>query len=334
MKKYNLALIGATGAVGQQLIKWLSIKKFPFNHIELYASKKSEGKVLNYKNNIYTIKKIEDISFDNIDICFFCADNSVSKKYITQALKNNCIVIDNSSLYRLKDDVPLLIPHINKSSYQNQKLISNPNCATNILCSAIYPINNLFSINKIVVSTYQSVSGIGIKALEDFKIQTKLGIDNISYKSDFFPVFSEKNKYQMAFNCIPQIGMFENDYTTEELKIINETQKILNKKINIIATCVRTPTLKCHCECVYVECDNKIDLNNILNEYKKDKYIKVMDSFLPINSNCSDREEIFISRIRQIDDYSICLYVVGDNLLKGSATNAIDIASFVIGGNN
>lgn len=331
MKKYSIAIIGATGAVGQQLIKWLHKKNFPFKAITVFASKKSVGKIIRYNQYVYTVQELTTEIFKDKDICFFCTNEHISSKFVPYALKEDCIVIDNSTFYRQFSDVPLLIPAINKKDYNKQKLIANPNCATSILCSALHPITNLYSIKKVVVSTYQSVSGIGFQAMNELKIQTRSCLDGIQYKSSYFPNLKNKTKYQMAFNCLPQVGcLLENNVSTEEIKMIQETKKIMQSDFSLIPTCIRVPTLTCHCESVYVECENKIELNHIIKEMKKHKEIKVSDKLLPVNSNCANREEVFISRIRQIDDYSIAFYIVSDNLLKGAATNAIDIAFLAI----
>ena len=327
MKKYKIAIVGATGAVGQQCLKWLYKLNFPFESISAFASNKSAGRLIRYQNFVYTVQELNKESFNDIDICFFCTNEEVSKKYVPIALKKGCLVIDNSSFYRLNDDIPLVIPEINMDTIKTHRLIANPNCATSILCTALKPLDDLYSINKVIVSTYQSVSGIGFKAIQDLKLQTRADLDGINYNSPYFPTLSSPVKYHMAFNCLPQIGTFNSlGISSEEEKIIAETQKILNKKIAIVPTCVRVPTISCHCESVYVEFDYEIDLNQIYKKLKKMKHLKVYNKILPINSNCANQLEVFISRLRKVNDHSLSFYVVSDNLLKGAASNAIKIA--------
>ncbi len=332
MKKYTIAIIGATGAVGQQCLKWLHKLNFPFQNIEVYASKKSAGRLIRYQHYIYTVQELTTDSFEGKDICFFCTNEQVSQKYIPIALKKQCLVIDNSSFYRLKQEIPLIIPEINGNLLKkNHSLIANPNCATSILCSALKPLDDLYSIEKVIVSTYQSVSGIGYQAMQDLKHQTRSALDDLSYNSPYFPSLKSKVKYQMAFNCVPQVGnILENQYSTEEEKMILETQKILQKNIKICPTCVRVPTLNCHCESVCVEFEKEIDLEQTIKTLKKQKELKVCNKLLPINTNCANQLEVFISRIRQVDKKTILFYLVSDNLLKGAATNAIKIALLAI----
>lgn len=332
MKKYSIAIIGATGAVGQQVLKWLHKLNFPFSSIAIFASKKSAGRSIHYQNFVYTVQELTEESFIDKDICFFCANDDVSKHYVPYALKHNCLVIDNSTIYRLDKNVPLIMPYVNPQAYhKNKKLISNPNCATSILCSVLKPLDDLFSIKKVVVSTFQSVSGIGFHAIQDLKYQTRSDLDNVTYQSPYFPNLKSKVKYHMAFNCLPQVGtMLENGSTSEEEKVRNETQKILDKKIEIIPTCIRVPTLHCHCETVYIEFDKTIDIKTIYKKINKCPDLKLCKKLLPSNSICKDRLEVFVSRIRKMNDHAISLYIVGDNLLKGAATNAIDIAFLAI----
>ncbi len=328
MKKYSIAIIGATGAVGQQCLKWLHKFNFPFKNIEVFASKKSAGRLIRYQHYIYTVQELKESSFDGKNICFFCTDEQVSQKYVPIALKKHCLVIDNSSFYRLNEQVPLIVSQVNTHLLANHpQLIANPNCVTSILCSVLKPLDALFSIQKVVVSTYQSVSGIGYQAMQDLKQQTRSFLDDLSYSSPYFPSLKSKIKYQMAFNCIPQVGsLLDSNHTTEEEKIIDETQKILEKKIKIFPTCVRVPTLNCHCESVYVEFEKEVNVDQAIKSLKKQKNLKVFKKLLPINTNCVNQLEVFISRIRKIDHHALSFYLVSDNLLKGAASNAIEIA--------
>lgn len=312
MKIEKIAIIGATGLVGQKIFQYLLKSNFPYTSLDLFASKRI------ISNNIL-INDINTINFANYDLIFFATNEKISKKYIPIALKNNCFVIDNSSAYRLDKNVPLLIPCINFSTYKNEKLIANPNCATAILCNVLKPIDDLFNINKIILSTYQSISGAGNNVLNDFIKQTKAILHKKQFTSD----------YDLAFSCSPLIGEIkENNFSIEENKIIAEVQKILEKSVTIIPTCIRTPTLFCHGESLYIETKNKIDIDTLIDKLKSFPDIIYTEDF-PKNSQCANKKEVYVSRLRQIDDYSICMYIIGDNLLKGAASNAVDIAFYL-----
>lgn len=335
MKKYEIAIVGVTGAVGLQVFKWLIDLKFPFSNIYGYASKKSVGRNIHYKKYSLTVKELKENSFKGIDICFFCSNEMVSKKYVPYALKEKCLVIDNSSYFRMFDDVPIIIPSVNKEQYHKDlHLIANPNCATSILCSVLKPLSDLYPIDKVIVSTYQSISGLGLKAIEELKYQsiaTLEGKHELANKNHFESL-NDKLKYKIAFNCLPIVGtMLENNWTSEEIKIIKETKKILNQDFKIIANCIRVPTFCCHGETVVVEFKENIDVDNIIKYLKKQKELKLNNKILPVNSNCFNRLEVFVSRIRKVDDKTLTFYLLSDNLLKGAATNAIDIAFLAIG---
>ena len=336
MKKYAIAIVGATGAVGQQVLKWLHELHFPFSSIETFASKRSSGRFIHYNRHSYLVQELNENSFKNKNICFFCTDESISKKYIPYALKEKCFVIDNSSFFRLYHDVPLIIPSINGHLFHpKHHLIANPNCATSILCSVLKPLSDLYSIQTVIVSTYQSMSGMGLNAMEELKYQS-LAEFNGKYKRErknHFHLSKDTFKYKIAFNCLPLVGtLLDDSWTTEEHKIINETKKILNQDFKIIPNCVRVPTFHCHGETVVVKFHQKIDLNVIIKHLKKQKELKICHKILPLNSNCAQRLEVFVSRIRKVDNDTLTFYIVSDNLLKGAATNAIDIAFLAIGG--
>lgn len=324
MKLERIAIIGATGLVGQHIFSYLHQCAFSYTILDLFASKKSVGKTLTYQDKIGTIQDIEKINFSHYDLVFFATSNEISKLLVPIALKNNCYVIDNSSYFRMYKEVPLLLPCVNFSQYKNEKLIANPNCATAILCNAIAPMNQLYPIKKIVVSTYQSISGIGQNAVDDFIKQNESIFNHLPYEST----------YDLALNNYPLIGHLSTDgYTEEENKIIRETQKIFNTSMEIYPTCVRTPTLFCHGESVYLEFSTDIDKEKILETIEN---FKDLDYCLEgvKNRNFQGQDGVVISRLRFLTSKSISFYILGDNLLKGAASNAVNIAQSLKEWNN
>ena len=315
MKIENLAIVGATGLVGQKILEQLIINKVDFKTLDLYASNKNLKKQLSYNNKQYEILSIDTIDYKKYDLIFFATNEDVSKKNIPEALKQNCIVIDNSSYFRMKENVQLLLPCVNFSSYNREKLIANPNCVTAILCNVLKPLNDLCPIKKVIINSYQSVSGIGKDALLDLKEETLANINNSFYEST----------YNLAFNLKPQIGeILENGYSVEENKIINECQKILKQKIEIIPTCVRVPTLYCHGEVVYVEFCNEVNLNECIDKLKNFEDILISDNFIS-NASAYNKKEVYVTRIRQSTKTNLFFYIISDNLLKGAAYNAVSI---------
>jgi len=324
----RIGIVGATGAVGQEIIALLNERRFSIESIKLFASPKSAGKKIKYLKKNLVIEKIKKNSFTDLDIVFFSAGSSISKKYAEIAKKNGCYVIDNSSAFRLNKNVPLIVPEINNEALNiNKKIISNPNCTTIISLMAIKPLMDLCEIKRVVATSFQSVSGAGNTGIDELIRDTKAAIQKKKFKNKVF----DRN---IAFNVIPKIGDFEpNLFTQEEMKLQNESRKILsNKKINLTATTVRVPVLRSHSISLNIEFIKKINLKNIINALKKFKGIRVHDdldpNLYPTPHDSSNIDDCIAGRIRV--DYSqkntVSLWVVGDQIRKGAALNAVQIA--------
>ena len=325
---YKVAIIGATGAVGNKLLSTLIERNFPLKEIYLLASNRSEGKELRFRNRKFIVQSIEKFDFKDVDIAFFSAGSSVSAKYAKEAEKKNCYVIDNTSHFRMDKNIPLIVPEVNHSELDKMrgKIISNPNCSTIQMLVALSPIHNINRIKKIIVSTYQSVSGAGQQAMNELTDQSKAIIKEKELRIENFPK-------QIAFNVIPQIDVFmDNGYTKEEMKMVNETKKILDHSIEVSATCVRVPSYISHAESVYIELENDIDLislENVLNNGEGVIYSS-SDYHTPIDSIGQDA--VYISRLRRDlkKENAFNLWIVADNLLKGAALNSVQIGEALI----
>lgn len=330
----NIAIVGATGEVGRAFLKVLEERHFPVKNLKLFASHKSEGKALTFKGESYKVEVLENqTSFKNIDIALFSAGSSISKEWAPKFAKDGAIVIDNSSAWRMDKDVPLVIPEVNKEDIKWHKgIIANPNCSTIQMLVAIKPIYDNYGISKIVVSTYQAVSGAGAKAINELKAQ----VDSWCQKKRIEP--NNTLPKRIAFNVIPQIDVFEEDgYTKEETKMLNETKKMLHDdSIKVSATAVRVPVFYGHSESISLELKKEPDLSEIREILRKAPSVILMDepkeSVYPIPILAEGRDEVFIGRLRKdrAFDNGISMWVVADNIRKGAATNAIQIAEVII----
>ncbi len=327
----NISIVGATGNVGRKILEVIEKKNFSFNNLYLLASKKSSGKKIFFKNKEYTIKNLEEFDFSECDISFFSAGGKVAEEFAEKAAKHS-LVIDNSSYFRMDPDVPLIVPQVNSKDLTKIKknIIANANCSTIQMVLALKPLHDNFIIKRIVVSTYQSVSGAGKNPMDELINQTKLALDNKQIKSKNFTK-------QIAFNAIPHIDTFsENGYTKEEMKMIKETKKILDEKINVTATCVRIPVLISHAESVNVEFEKEFSLENIKSLLDQADGCKVIDEQKDggyiTQVEAAGKNETFISRIREdsTNKNAINLWIVSDNLLRGAALNAVEIAEAYI----
>lgn len=324
--KYNVAIVGATGKVGRTFIDVLEKRNFPINNLYLYASKKSAGLKLKFKNQEFEIIELNEENIkDNIDFAFFSAGGDISLKFSPLFAQKKTIVIDNSSAFRMEKDIPLIVPEVNgDDSLKNNGIIANPNCSTIQAVVALKPLHDKFKIKRIIYSTYQAVSGAGNFGVKD------LDIDNENKLNKF--------QYLIKGNLIPQIDVFlENGYTKEEMKMINETKKILkDDSLKITATCVRVPIENSHSESINIEFENNITLDEILNELKNSKGLILMDdiknNIYPMPRYISGNDNVYVGRVR-IDEScknSINIWVVADNILKGAALNAVQIAEYII----
>ena len=327
----NICIVGATGNVGRKILDVLDKKNFSFDQLYLLASEKSVGKKILFKKREYTVSNLEEFDFSKCDIAFFSAGGKISEKFAEKAARHS-IVIDNSSFFRMDPDVPLIVPQVNSDDLNNIKknIIANANCSTIQMVIALKPLHEIFKIKRIVVSTYQSVSGAGKNSMDELIDQTKLALDNKKINSKNFTK-------QIAFNAIPHIDDFSNDgYTKEEMKMINETKKILDKSVEVTATCVRVPVLVSHAESVNIEFEKDFTLEKVKNLLENAEGCKVVndqkDGGYITQLEAAGKDETFISRIRKdnTNEKAINLWIVSDNLLRGAALNAVEIAEAYI----
>ena len=330
----NIAIVGATGNVGRKTLEVLEKKDLSIDNLYLVASSKSVGKKITFRNENYEVNDLENFDFSKVKIAFFAAGGKISQKFAEKAAKS-CVVIDNSSYYRMDPDVPLIVPQVNPEYMKKIKknIIANPNCSTAQLVIALKPLHDLYTIKRIVVSTYQSVSGGGKAPMDELIEQTKLALDGKEIKSKNFTK-------QIAFNAIPHIDIFSDDgYTKEEIKMKNETKKILDNKIDLTATCVRLPISVSHSESVNIQFEKSFSLEKVREALDNFEGCKVIDDrsdggySTPLEAE--GRDETFISRIREDKTIKngLNLWIVSDNLLRGAALNSVEIAETLIKNN-
>jgi aspartate-semialdehyde dehydrogenase len=330
----NIAIVGATGNVGRKILEVLEKKNFTLDNLYLVASSKSAGSKITFKDKELEVFDLEKFDFSKAKITFFAAGGKISENYATKAAQHS-IVIDNSSFYRMDPDVPLIVPQVNSEDLKEIKknIIANPNCSTAQLVIALKPLHDAFKIKRVVTSTYQSVSGGGKAPMDELIEQTKLFLDNREIKSKNFTK-------QIAFNAIPHIDVFADDgYTKEELKMTNETKKILDSKIELTATCVRLPVLVSHSESVNIEFEKPFTVDKVRQLLDNADGCKVVDErkdggySTPIEA--AGKNDTFISRIREDKTINngLNLWIVSDNLLRGAALNAVEIAETLIKNN-
>ena len=328
----NIAIVGATGTVGRKLLEVLNKKKFPITEIFLVASPKSVGKKINFKDKEFVVEDLNNFDFSKVKIAFFAAGSAIAEKWAPIAAEKT-IVIDNSKFFRKDPEIPLIVPEVNSKELihvKNKNIISNANCSVIPIVVALKPLHDLYNIKRIVASTYQSVSGAGKEAMDELLSQTKDYFDNKEMNSKNFTK-------QIAFNAIPHIDSFlDNGTTKEEQKNHDEVKKILDKKINITSTCVRIPVLVSHSISINVEFNKKYNLDEIRNVLSSSPGCKVVDEkkdggyITPVEAE--NKYETFISRIREDNSQpnTINMWIVSDNLLKGAALNAVEIAESLI----
>lgn len=337
---YNVAVVGATGAVGQKILRILEDKEFPINELKVLSSERSAGKTIQFKNKDLTLQIATPDSFAGVDIALFSAGGSVTKELAPEAVKHGAVVVDNTSAYRMDENVPLIVPEVNNTDIaKHQGIIANPNCSTIQMVAALKPIQEAFGLNRVIVSTYQAVSGSGIEACNELENQTKQFLNNEEMKAELLPVKGEKKHYPIAFNALPQIDVFnENGYTLEEMKMINETKKIMHApSLSVAATCVRLPFFTSHAESVYVEVEKEgltvADLWKVLDNAEG---VILEDNpetqTYPTPLSAADKTEVFVGRVRKDldNDKGFHMWVVSDNLIKGAAWNTVQIAESLI----
>ncbi len=332
MRTYAVAIVGATGAVGGEMIEILEQRNFPVQELRLLASERSAGQTLSYQGNDITVQRLTDESFEDVDLGLFSPGASVSKRFAPVAVRTGVVVIDNTSAFRMEPNVPLVVPEVNPDFLEShQGIIANPNCSTIQMVVALKPIHDAVTIKRIVVSTYQAVSGTGKEAIQELEMQTR----NIFTQRD---LVCQVYPHQIAFNCLPHIDMFlENGYTKEEIKLVNETRKILDDdSIRITATTVRVPVFYSHSESVNIETEQHITPDEVRELLANAPGVKVIDdpahNQYPLATEASGEDDTFVGRIRQDDsiDNGINMWIVADNLRKGAALNAVQIAEKMI----
>ncbi len=334
MKEVNVAVVGATGAVGNEMVKVLEERRFPVNELRLLASKRSVGKKISFNGNEVKVEELTEDSFKGVQISLFSAGASVSKRFAPIAAKSGCVVIDNSSAFRMEADIPLVVPEVNPhaiAQYKNRGIIANPNCSTIQMVVALKPIHDVSKIKRVVVATYQAVSGTGKKAIEELSSQIQAIFNFKDIVCNVYP-------HQIAFNCLPHIDVFlENGYTKEEMKMYYETKKIMeDEDIEVTATCVRVPVFYGHSEAINIELEKKLTADEVRKILSNAPGIKVVDNpdnnEYPLAIYAAGRDEVFVGRIREDVSKENCIemWVVSDNIRKGAALNAVQIAEVLL----
>jgi aspartate-semialdehyde dehydrogenase len=329
-KKFNIAVAGATGAVGNQMIRCLEEMNFPVHSVEFLASSRSVGRQLRFKGDLIEVKELKEDSFKGIDIALFSAGGGTSQRFAPMAAKDGCVVVDNSSAWRMDPKVPLVVPEVNPhaiAQYTEKGIIANPNCSTIQMVVVLHPIHKKYGVKRIVVSTYQAVSGTGKKAIDELFDQTRAMINFLDYETRVYP-------HRIAFNCLPHIDIFlDNGYTKEEMKMVNETRKILEAaSIAVTATTVRVPVFFGHSESVNIETKDPVSAEDVKALLQNSPGVKVMDdprkNLYPLATDAAGQDLTLVGRIRQDESIpnGINMWIVADNIRKGAATNAVQIA--------
>lgn len=331
MNAYNIAIVGPMGAVGKEVAKILIEQNFPIKSIQLLGTAANKGRKVNFNDETIYTKEAREEAFKGVDIAFFCVEAEISKILAPIAIREGAVVIDNSSAWRMEADIPLIVPEVNSESLKNHKgIIANPNCSTIQMLVPLKPIHDKYKIKRIVVSTYQAVSGTGKNAIDELNAQTKAYVNGSEIENSVYP-------YQILFNAIPHIDSFmENGYTKEEMKMVNETNKILDKNIRVNATTVRIPVVRGHSESINIETEFPFEIEDMKELLKSKKGIIVMDNpkeeLYPMPLFAADTNDVYVGRIRKdfTVDNGLNMWVVADNLRKGAALNAVQIAESLI----
>ncbi len=329
MKLYDVAVVGATGLVGRKMIQVLEERRFPVNRLVPLASERSAGKEVQFNGKTFRVQKLEPQRFEGVHIALFSAGASVSKEFAPHAVKAGTVVIDNSSAFRMDEGTPLVVPEVNRHAiFQHKGIIANPNCSTIQMVVVLKPLHDRFGIKRVVVSTYQSVTGAGQRAVVQLE-------DEIAGR----PLRDKKFPHQIAYNCLPHIDVFFDDgYTKEEIKMKLETKKIMEANVDVTATTVRVPVMGGHSESVNIEFEKACTLSEVRALLQQAPGVIVQDdpskNLYPMPLNSHDKDEVFVGRIRMDDTIpnGINLWIVSDNIRKGAATNAVQIAEALIAG--
>jgi aspartate-semialdehyde dehydrogenase len=333
-QKYNVAVVGATGAVGNAMLEVLEERNFPVNQLKLLASERSIGTTLRFRGKELPVEVLDAQSFKGVDIALFSAGGTISERFAPIAAEAGAVVIDNTSAFRMHPEVPLVVPEVNAaaiSEYPKLGIIANPNCSTIQMVVALKPIHDAAQIKRVVVSTYQATSGAGKRAMDELIQQTRALLTGDDVVVQKFP-------HQIAFNCLPHIDVFlDNGYTKEEMKMVQETKKIMgDESIQVTATCVRVPVLGGHSESVNVSTEKKLSARQARALLEKAPGVCVVDDTVhnqyPLALDCVGKDEVFVGRIRddESQEYGLNFWIVSDNIRKGAATNAVQIAEVLI----
>ncbi|MBP1991281.1 aspartate-semialdehyde dehydrogenase [Paenibacillus eucommiae] len=337
-KLFNVAVVGATGAVGEQIIRLLDERNFPLKELKLLSSARSAGTKLRFKDREITVEEAKPESFKDIDIALFSAGGDISKALAPHAVAAGAVCIDNTSAYRMDPETPLVVPEVNIDKINEHKgIIANPNCSTIQMVAALKPLYDTYGISRIIVSTYQAVSGAGAKAIQEMNRQSKAVLEGASVNPEILPVGSLPVKHQIAFNAIPQIDKFlDNGFTNEEMKMILETKKIMgDDSLEVTATCVRIPVVYGHSESVYVELKQDFEVEDVKKLLAEAPGIVLVDNpekqEYPLATDAAGKLETFVGRVRRdlSNPRALNLWIVSDNLLKGAAWNAVQIAEHI-----
>ncbi|MBP3965201.1 aspartate-semialdehyde dehydrogenase [Paenibacillus lignilyticus] len=337
-KLFNVAVVGATGAVGEQIIGLLERRDFPIAELKLLSSARSAGTKIMFKGKEITVEEATPDSFKGIEIALFSAGGDVTKALAPHAVEHGAVCIDNTNAYRMDPDTPLVVPEVNIDKVNDHKgIIANPNCSTIQMVAALKPLQDRYGISRIIVSTYQAVSGAGSRAIDEMLRQTREVLDGNDVNPDILPVGSLPVKHQIAFNAIPQIDKFQdNGYTLEEMKMVRETKKILDdESIDVTATCVRIPVVYGHSESVYVELKQDYELEDVRSLIAEAPGVELVDDptgqRYPLATEAAGKPEVFVGRLRRDLGHArgLNLWIVSDNLLKGAAWNAVQIAEYI-----
>jgi aspartate-semialdehyde dehydrogenase len=331
-EEINVAILGATGAVGQELLDLLAERQFPIKQLKLLASARSAGQKIKFKSTELTVEEVSEASFQNIDLVLASAGGSTSKAWADTAVKAGAVVIDNSSAFRMNPDVPLVVPEINpEAASQHRGIIANPNCTTILMGMAIWPLHQIQPIQRIVVSTYQSASGAGARAMEEVKTQAQAILAGESPQPEILP-------YPLAFNLFPHNSPLSDlGYCEEELKMVNETRKIFNTpELKVTATCVRVPVLRAHSEAINLEFDRPFAVELARETIANAPGVKLVEdwqnNYFPMPIDATGKDEVLVGRLRQDISHScgLELWLCGDQIRKGAALNAIQIAELLL----
>lgn len=327
-----VAVVGATGAVGREMLKILEQRDFPAREVIALASARSAGTKVPYKDLELTVRELGEDSFKGIDLAIFSAGGSISEKYAPTAVKSGCVVVDNSNAWRMEEGVPLVVPEVNSDDLKKHKgIIANPNCSTIQMVVVLKPLHDAGTIKRVIVSTYQAVSGSGQKAVDEMEDQVKRLFSMKEIEPEVYP-------YQIAFNCLPHIDVFlENDYTREEMKMVNETRKIMNDAtLRVTATTVRVPVFYSHSESVNIETEKKITPQAARAILSQAPGVTVLDNpsekLYPMPLFAAGEDDTFVGRIREDEtiENGLNLWIVADNIRKGAALNAVQISEFLV----